>query len=93
MILDQGADYGPGAAGWDSPAVLAHHRAAGPILVVETGFAPAPPTFQALTEISQDGLAVLTPLAGPAALVTAIASDGLRLRHLLNITHSTYLSR
>ncbi|MER0429781.1 hypothetical protein [Streptomyces microflavus] len=60
---------------------------------METGFAPAPPTFQALTKTSQDGLAVLTPLAGPAALVTAIASDGLRLRHLLNTTHSTHLSR
>ncbi|KAB2589668.1 urease accessory protein UreD [Streptomyces arboris] len=92
VLLDQAADYGPGAVGWDSPAVLAHHRATGQILIVDPGFAPEPPTFQALSETSQDGLAVLTPLAGPAALITAIAPDGLRLRHLLNTAHSTRLS-
>ncbi|MCD9904499.1 urease accessory protein UreD [Streptomyces sp. SM13] len=93
VILDQAADYGPGATGWDSPAVLAHHRATGQILIVEPDSDAAPPTAQVLTDTSQDGLAVLTPLAGPGALITAIAPDGLRLRHLLNTTHSTHLSR
>ncbi len=55
-------------------------------------FDAEPPTFQVLTDTSQDGLAVLTPLAGPAALITAIAPDGLRLRHLLNTAHSAHLS-
>ncbi|MFJ3439026.1 urease accessory protein UreD [Streptomyces cyaneofuscatus] len=93
VLLDQEADYGPGAVGWDSPAVLAHHRATGQILIVDPGFDAEPPTSQALTETSQDGMAVLTPLAGPAALITAIAPDGLRLRHLLNTANSTHLSR
>ncbi|WNF27095.1 urease accessory protein UreD [Streptomyces sp. C11-1] len=92
VLLDQEADYGPGAVGWDSPAVLAHHRATGQILIVGPGFDAAPPTAQALTDPSQDGLAVLTPLAGPAVLITAIAPGGLRLRHLLNIAHTTRLS-
>ncbi|MFE8914898.1 urease accessory protein UreD [Streptomyces globisporus] len=93
VLLDQEADYGPGATGWDSPAVLAHHRAAGHILIVDPGFEAEPPAFQTLSETSQDGLAVLTPLAGPAALITAIAPDGLRLRHLLNTAHLSHLSR
>ena len=93
VLLDQEADYGPGAVGWDSPAVLAHHRATGQILIVNPDFDTEPPAAQALTDTPQDGLAILTPLAGPAALITAVAPDGLRLRTLLNAAHATHSSR
>ncbi|WP_406142868.1 urease accessory protein UreD [Streptomyces anulatus] len=89
VLLHEEADYGPGAVGWDSPAVLAHHRATGQILIVDPDFETEPPDVQDLTDTPQDGLAVRTPLAGPATLVTAIAPDGLRLRHLLDAAHTT----
>ncbi|WP_433549046.1 urease accessory protein UreD [Streptomyces sp. CA-294286] len=85
VLLDQQAEYGPGAPGWDSPAVLAHHRATGQILLVDPSFEKEPPEIQVL--VDGDGQAILTPLAGPAALVTAVAPDGLRLRHLMTTAH------
>lgn len=88
VLLDQEAEYGPGAPGWDGPAVLAGHRAAGSILIVDPAFGDKPPAVQLHGGGPEDGQAVLTPLAGPAALVTAIAPDGLRLRHLLNTVES-----
>ncbi|KAF3469516.1 urease accessory protein UreD [Streptomyces sp. Tu 3180] len=79
-VLDQELASGPGApGGWDGPAVLAGHRAVGQLLVVRPGFAQAPVSPRPLG----DGAAVL-PLAGPAALVTAVAPDALRLRRLLD---------
>ncbi len=79
-VLDQELACGPGApGGWDGPAVLAGHRAVGQIVVVRPEFADAPVTARVLGE----GAAVV-PLAGPAALVTAVASDALRLRRVLD---------
>ncbi|MEU0441069.1 urease accessory protein UreD [Streptomyces sp. NPDC006186] len=79
-LLDQELDCGPGApGGWDGPAVLAGHRAVGQIVVVRPEFAERPVTSRRIG----DTCAVL-PLAGPAALVTAVAADGLRLRRLLD---------
>ncbi|MDQ0985415.1 urease accessory protein UreD [Streptomyces sp. V2I9] len=92
VLLDQEADYGPGAPGWDGPAVLAHHRATGTLLIVEPDAEAAPPAARVLTDTAQDGLAVLAPLAGPAALITALAPDGLRLRHLLTAARTAHLS-
>lgn len=78
-LLDQELSYGPGAPGWDGGAVLGGHRAAGQLLVVDPVFdsEPVPPRLLGDT-------AVITPLAGPAALVSAVATDGLRLRRMLD---------
>ena len=79
-VLDQELACGSGApGGWDGPAVLAGHRAVGQLLVVRPEFADQPVTAQVLGE----GAAVV-PLAGPAALVTAVAPDALLLRRVLD---------
>ncbi|MFJ8649274.1 urease accessory protein UreD [Streptomyces sp. NPDC093546] len=79
-LLDQELAYGPGApGGWDGPAVLAGHRAVGQLLVVDPAFDDEPAEPRALGPT-----AALTPLAGPAALVTAVAPDALRLRRVLD---------
>ncbi|MFJ9823715.1 urease accessory protein UreD [Streptomyces sp. NPDC101160] len=80
LLFDQELGHGPGApAGWDGPAVLAGHRATGQLLVVDPAFADKPAETRLLGEH-----AVLAPLAGPAALVTAVAPDALALRRVLN---------
>lgn len=79
-VLDQELSCGPGAPGdWDGPAVLAGHRAVGQLLVVRPEFADEPVPAQVLGE----GAAVM-PLAGPAALVTAVAPDARLLRRVLD---------
>ncbi|MFF8838069.1 urease accessory protein UreD [Streptomyces sp. NPDC015130] len=79
-LLDQELTYGPGApGGWDGGAVLGGHRATGQLLVVEPDFADKPVEPGLLGEG-----AVIAPLAGPAALVTAVAPDALALRRLLD---------
>ncbi|MGW7433774.1 urease accessory protein UreD [Streptomyces sp. NPDC054861] len=79
-LLDQELAYGPGApGGWDGGAVLAGHRATGQLLVVDPAFADDPVRTRLLADH-----AVLAPLAGPAALVTAVAPDALRLRRTLD---------
>ncbi|SNX56749.1 urease accessory protein [Streptomyces sp. TLI_55] len=79
-VLDQELACGPGApGGWDGPAVLAGHRAVGQLVVVRPEFAADP----APARVLGDG-AVVMPLAGPAALVSAVAPDALRLRRLLD---------
>ncbi|MGR4880007.1 urease accessory protein UreD [Streptomyces sp. LARHCF249] len=85
-LLDQELSCGPGApGGWDGPAGLAGHRALGQLLVVDPAFADAPPAAGLLGEF-----AAVTPLAGPAVLVTALAPDALRLRELLDAAARTY---
>ncbi|WP_413811124.1 urease accessory protein UreD [Streptomyces sp. OE57] len=83
-LLDQQAEYGPGGPAWDGPAVLADSRATGQLLIVDPAFEQTPPEVHLLGGTPEDGQGVLTPLAGPAALITAVAPDGLRLRHLLD---------
>ncbi|MFI6934189.1 urease accessory protein UreD [Streptomyces sp. NPDC050287] len=79
-VLDQELACGPGApGGWDGPAVLAGHRAVGQIVVVRPEFADSPVAARVLGE-----WAAVVPLAGPAALVTAVAPDALRLRRVLD---------
>ena len=53
----------------DGPAVLADHRAAGQILIVDPAYEDRAPDVRLLGNATEDGQAVLTPLAGPAALV------------------------
>ncbi|MFJ6087042.1 urease accessory protein UreD [Streptomyces sp. NPDC092369] len=79
-VLDQELACGPGApGGWDGPAVLGGHRAVGQLVVVRPEFLERPVDARVLG----DGVAVM-PLAGAAALVTAVASDALRLRRALD---------
>ncbi|MEW1775251.1 urease accessory protein UreD [Streptomyces sp. NPDC086777] len=79
-VLDQELACGPGApGGWDGPAVLAGHRAVGQLIVVRPEFAERPVGARMLGEA-----AALTPLAGPAVLVSAVAADALRLRRVLD---------
>ncbi|MGP3982971.1 urease accessory protein UreD [Streptomyces sp. KR80] len=84
LLLDQETSYGPGAPGWDGPAVLAGHRAVGQLLVAAPAFGEHPAAVRVLGEDPAEGEAILTPLAGPAALSTAVAPDALRLRRLLD---------
>ncbi|MFS8200124.1 urease accessory protein UreD [Streptomyces sp. CWNU-52B] len=79
-LLDQELSSGPGApGGWDGPAVLGGHRALGQLLVVRPEFARQPLAPRLLGE-----RAVLTPLAGPGVLVTALAPDARHLRRTLD---------
>ncbi|MGW0187649.1 urease accessory protein UreD [Streptomyces sp. NPDC003362] len=79
-VLDQELACGPGApGGWDGPAGLGGYRAVGQLVVVRPEFAVRPVVARVLGEG-----AALMPLAGPAALVTAVAPDALRLRRLLD---------
>ncbi|AZS74962.1 urease accessory protein [Streptomyces lydicus] len=93
ILLDQETEYGPDTPGWDGPAVLADHRATGQILIVDPAFENKPPGVQLFVDEPEDGQALLTPLAGPAALVTALAPDGLRLRRLLDTAQSAFRRR
>ncbi|MFI7412734.1 urease accessory protein UreD [Streptomyces sp. NPDC049627] len=80
VVLDQELCCGPGApGGWDGPAGLGGYRAAGQLVVVRPEFAHTPVTARVLGED-----AAVMPLAGPAALVSAVAADGLRLRRVLD---------
>ncbi|MFF3608068.1 urease accessory protein UreD [Streptomyces sp. NPDC002463] len=79
-LFDQELAFGPGApGGWDGGAVLGGHRATGQLLVVDPAFADKPVEARLCGEN-----AVVSPLAGPAALVTAVAPDALALRRLLD---------
>ncbi|MFJ8636212.1 urease accessory protein UreD [Streptomyces sp. NPDC093568] len=80
VVLDQELACGPGApGGWDGPAGLGGCRAVGQLVVVRPEFAHTPVAAGVVGE----GAAVM-PLAGPAVLVSAVASDALRLRGLLD---------
>lgn len=59
--------------------MLAGHRALGQLLVVRPEYATRPVETRLLGEY-----AVLAPLAGPGALVTAVAADALQLRRTLD---------
>ncbi|WP_185921981.1 urease accessory protein UreD [Streptomyces sp. WAC06614] len=79
-LLDQELACGPGApGGWDGPAGLAGHRALGQLLVVDPAFAERPPPAGPLGD-----LAAITPLPGPAVLVTALSPNALHLRAVLD---------
>ncbi|MCC2278014.1 urease accessory protein UreD [Streptomyces sp. ET3-23] len=78
-LFDQELAYGPGVPGWDGGAVLGGHRAVGQLVVVDPAFEHRPAEPRLL-----GGTAVLTPLAGPAVAVGAVAPDALALRKLLD---------
>ncbi|PWS52000.1 urease accessory protein, partial [Streptomyces sp. FT05W] len=79
-LLDQHLAYGPGApGGWDRAAILGGHRAVGQLLLVDPAFDHGLPAPRLLGTT-----AALTPLAGPAVLVTALAPDARLLRAVLD---------
>jgi urease accessory protein len=79
-LLDQELACGPGApGGWDGGAVLGGHRASGQLLVVDPEWDGSPVGPRLLGDT-----AAVTPLAGPAVLVTALAPDALLLRRVLD---------
>lgn len=79
-VLDQELACGPGApGGWDGPAGLGGHRAVGQLVLVRPEFEERPVVARPLGDT-----AAVLPLAGPAALVTAVAPDALRLRRVLD---------
>jgi len=67
---------GPGAPGWDGPAVLGGAQSAGSLLLTGPGWPGE------VAEGAGPDWAVL-PLAGPGVLVTAVAADALTLRRRL----------
>ncbi|MEL5953935.1 urease accessory protein UreD [Streptomyces sp. CLV115] len=79
-LVDQQLAYGPGAPGGrDGAAVLGGHRAVGQLIVVDPVFEGRCPEARMLGDT-----AVLTPPAGPALLVTALAADARRRRGVLD---------
>ncbi|AEW92719.1 MULTISPECIES: urease accessory protein UreD [Streptomycetaceae] len=83
-LLDQELAFGPGVPGWSGPAVLAGYAAVGQLLLAGPEFADGAGEAYSLPAAAGEGEAVVTPLAGPAVLVTAVAPDALRLRRLLD---------
>ena len=76
-------DLSVGTPGADTPAVLGGRRGVGSVLVVD-------PDFDAAFDAAGLGVhrlgehAAVLPLAGPAAVVTAVAADNLALREHLD---------
>ncbi len=80
-LHDQELAVGPGAAGWNSSAVTGGHRALGSLLVVDPDW-PDHPAGLPAPAMGVD--TALLSLSGPAVLITALANDGLALRHRLD---------
>jgi urease accessory protein len=78
-LLHQQLALGPGAVGWDSAAVTAGRRAIGSIVVVDPSWSDFPVAAAPLGDT-----AAVLPLAGPAAMVSALAPDALALRRCLD---------
>ncbi|MFI7616568.1 urease accessory protein UreD [Nonomuraea terrae] len=90
-ILDQETAYGPGAPGWDGPAVLAGHRATAQFLLIDPALDTEPAPARFLWDDPAAGHAMITPLPGtPARLLTAMAPDAgpLHPARLLHHLHS-----
>ncbi len=85
VLLDQELSFGPGSPGWSGPAVLSGYGAVGQLLLVDPAFGEHSPKARVLSRDPAVGEAVLTPLTGPALLVTAVAPDALALRRLLEL--------
>ncbi|MFB4308570.1 urease accessory protein UreD [Actinomadura sp. GTD37] len=83
-LLDQHTAYGPGAPGWDGPAVLAGNRAAGQLLVIDPAYHDHPPAPRLLDDLPTAGHGVITPLPGPGVLLTAVAPDAGSLRQCMD---------
>ena len=91
-LLRHQLDVGPGASGWDGPAVLGGNRAVGLVLTAGAGDAPGeeerargpkPPASQT----AGDGWAAM-PLEGPGHLVQAAAPNIALLREKLRLAEA-----
>jgi urease accessory protein len=80
-LYDQTLALGPGATGWDGPAVSGGRRALGSILVVDPAWDGGARDVLAPSARADSAL---MPLSGPGVLVTALANDALSLRDRLN---------
>lgn len=70
---------GPSTRGWASPAVLGANKCVGTVLVVDPAWADDTPSSQLFATD-----AALMPLAGSAAMISALADDSLSLRRKLD---------
>jgi urease accessory protein len=78
-LLHQDLSLGPGTEGWESAAVTGGRRALGSLVVVDPAWEHGPPPATLLGDT-----AAVLPLPGPAALVSALAPDALRLRDCMD---------
>ncbi|GGU90643.1 urease accessory protein UreD [Actinomadura cremea] len=83
-LLDQHTDFGPGAPGWDGPAVLGGNRAVGQLLVIDPAYRDRPPDTRLLDGLPTGAHGVVAPLPGPGVLLTAVAPDAGGLRRCLD---------
>jgi urease accessory protein len=83
-LLDQHTTYGPGAPGWDGPAVLADNRATGQLLLIDPALDHHHPPSHLLHDIPADTHGVITPITGHGRLLTAVAPDAGGLRSCLD---------
>lgn len=82
-LVRQGQSVGPDAAGWNSPAVVGGNRAIGSLLLVDPSWATGQPPANLIAPT-----AAVFPLAGPGAMVTALANGATDLRTLLDAEFS-----
>jgi urease accessory protein len=74
-LLVQEIALGPSAPGWQGPAILGTARATGALLLAGPGLVGPPPYATPTCAVSR--------LAGPGALLSAVAPDALALRRAL----------
>ena len=86
VLLDHTLAAGPRYPGSLGAAVTSADNAVGTILIVDAAWEGVPPADRiALPTRDGDGAAItVMPLPGPAVLISALASDGLALRGLLD---------
>ncbi|WP_354638664.1 urease accessory protein UreD [Kitasatospora camelliae] len=80
LLLDQQTDLGPGAPGWDGPAVLGGRRACGQLLVVGVGAGEA---GEVETGEGEESLMELAEAEAGAAVRVAVGVDAGVVRRLL----------
>lgn len=74
-LLDQHTTYGPGAPGWDGPAILTGNRATGQLLLIDPDLDNPSPSTRILQDLPPGAHGIITPIADHARLLTAIAPD------------------
>jgi urease accessory protein len=85
-LLDHTLAAGPHYPGSLAAAVTSANRASGAILIVDPAWEHVPPAdrIAMATGDDKDGAVTVMPLPGPGVVISALASDGLTLRRLLD---------